>query len=318
MRKRGAALILAVLLVVVLTILGAATFLRIMNESNLVRRNVEETRALWLAEAGLAEAIDNMPNVEIGNLDGNANYEYSTSAPESISSNHWRIISTGKVTLPSGGDISRKIEAVVRTTPVDNNFNHAIRTTVELKMPPGGGSVEIGCDYTPCPDETELTEEFASINFNDLFGHTKEEMEGYATQVLDNPEVDVPISNGITWVNVSEGNELKIKNNNWVAPTGQPQAGEGIPDDAAILIVNGDVRIEGGTFYGILYVIGRLRLDGNPTIYGTVLAESEAEIKDTFLAGDVTILHDPESVDDALVYLQFIAPVVVSWKEIPI
>ncbi|OGX18540.1 MAG: hypothetical protein A3K83_07620 [Omnitrophica WOR_2 bacterium RBG_13_44_8b] len=106
---------------------------------------------------------------------------------------------------------------------------------------------------------------------------------------------------GITWVDLSPGEELRISSDTW--------SGSGL------LVVGGDAQITGGTFNGILYVIGKLRMSGNPVINGSVLAESQAEI-DTTLTGNVTISYDSGAITSALGPLGFVAPVIVSWEEI--
>lgn len=286
MGKRGIALVLALFVITIIAGLSGSFFLKSVNENSLVRRAVNSTRAFWLAEAGIAEVLANMPNNASGTI-GSGNYAYSAvCAP--LTGDYYQVDSTGTVTLPNSDTVTRSLNAVVRTDPVDaSNFQHAIRTTVELIV---RGSVDINGP----------SEEFASLNFPDLFEHSKEEIESYATHVYTDPPVDVAPVDTITWVNLSEGEELRISSDTW--------SGSGI------LVVEGDAQITGGTFSGIIYIMGELRMSGNPVINGTILAESSAEL-DTTLTGNVTINYDVQAIADALEALQFISPEIVSWRE---
>ena len=286
-KKKGIALVIALSLITVFSILSASFFTNVINENKLVRRNSNSARAFWLAEAGVAEAINNMPSSVSGSLYGDSNYAYSASTVN-LSGQYYQITSTGTVSLPSYGVISRSVTVITRTNPVDPaHFQHAIRTTSDLVVK---GSVEIN----------GASEEFASLNFADLFQHSKEEIKSFATHLYTNPATDVTPVDGITWVDLDPGGELRISSHDWIG--------------SGILVVAGDAQITGGTFNGIIYVIGRLRMSGNPVINGTVLAESSTEI-DTALTGNVTLNYNNTHIVSALNPLQFVAPVIVSWKE---
>lgn len=289
MGKRGIALIMAFFVILFISILGASFFARVMNENRLVNRYVNSTRALWLAEAGVSKAIGNMPNPVSGTI-GNANWQYNVPAPTHIGSGeYYQINSTGSV-VTLFGTISRSLSVIARTDPVSpDNFQHAIRTTSNLRI---GGSAEVNGPQ----------EEFASLNFANLFEHSKDEVKSFATHLYTNPPVDVTPVNGITWVDCVGPNppSLKISSSGW--------SGSGI------LVVSGDAEITGGIFNGIIYVIGKLRMAGNPIINGTILAESQIDI-DTTIVGNVTINYDRDAIIAALQALQFLSPVVVSWQE---
>ena len=57
MNKRGIALILVFIIIVVLTILGASIISRGIAETRILQRTVESTQAFWLAESGLMESL---------------------------------------------------------------------------------------------------------------------------------------------------------------------------------------------------------------------------------------------------------------------
>lgn len=280
MGRRAAALIMSLIVVLILSLLAGSFFYAVTNNSRLVNRHINSLYAFWAAEAGISEAIDHMPSSPNSGTINNADFNAVTS---SLGSEYYQIDSTA-----SSNNITRSLTAIVRTDPVDpNNFQHAIRTTSNLVI---HGSVDINGPQ----------EEFASLNFANLFEHTKDEVKSYATHLYTDPPVDITPVDAITWVDLSPGEEFRVSSSGWVG--------------SGILVVAGDAQITGGIFSGIIYVIGKLRMSGNPVINGTILAESKTEI-DTNLTGNVTINYDPAAIADALSYLQFIAPVVVSWKE---
>ncbi len=291
--SRGIALVVSLLILVVLAILLSSFFLSVMNENNLARRYADSVKAFWLAEAGVATGIASLPTaVSSACLSTN---ECFSAVTTHISGRYYQIDSTGTVSRLRGGNnesVSRLVSAVAETSDITpNNFQHAIETTVDLVVK---GSVDI--------NPGDSWKEFADINFPDLFGYSKEDVKGAATHTYTDPPVSVLPCTGITWVNVSPGGEFKISSSTW--------SGSGI------LVVAGDAQITGGTFSGIIYVIGKLRMSGNPVINGAVLAESKAEIeKDTTLTGNVTLNYDVDAITNALALLQFIAPKVVAWRE---
>src|SRR4030042_4928832 len=173
MDRRGIALIMVLLTIAVIAVLLSSFFFGVMNDNRLVSRYVNSTRAFWLAEAGIAEAQSNMPDSVSGTLQ-DANYAYSATTTN-IAGEYYQIDATGSVDLGASGLISRSLRAIVRTDPVDpNNFQHAIRTTSELVVK---GSVTINGPQ----------EEYASLNFADLFEHSKEEVRSYATHLYTDP-----------------------------------------------------------------------------------------------------------------------------------
>ncbi len=288
MGKQGIALVLALLVTLVLSILVGSFFLRSMNENQLVARYVNSARAFWLAEAGVAEGIRHMPNSTSGCM-GTDNGCYSANV-SSLSVKYYQINSTGTVTLPSGGNIARSLNVVVETENIDSSkFQYAIATTVTL-VTKGSVTINPGTSW----------EQNATINFSDLFECSKEDMKSYATHVYSTVDNTTPI-NGITWVEPS-GGSLNITGN---------LTGSGILVIAGNVSISGTVQLD-----GIIYVIGDLTITGNVTVNGSVLAESNALIDTTTeLKGNVTLNYDSNKISDALNPLKFMNPAIVSWKE---
>jgi hypothetical protein len=126
-------------------------------------------------------------------------------------------------------------------------------------------------------------------------------MEDNATNLYTDPENNVSPVGEITWSNLETIDEMTISDNNW--------------QGSGILVVNGDLRITGGTFRGIIWVIGTLWVSGNPVIDGAIYVESGAEFETT-LTGNPTVSYDSDAISDAFGYLPSnLPPHLISWKE---
>lgn len=295
MNKRGLALILSFFVVVIFYVLMNSFFVRATTENKLVRRKVEEIRAFWTAEAGIADGRARLPDNTsdftscIG--DGTACYSVTVTP---LNATVYEMDSVATVTLPNGATISRTISAVVKGADVDpSKFQYAIQTSVDLEII--GSSVDIN-------PETSQAEE-SSFSFTDLFGYTKEALKANATHLYINPSANVSPCDNITWIQVPSGTEFSISSSTW--------------QGSGVLIIEGNANITGGTFNGIIYVIGRLRMSGNPVITGTVVAESDAElVEDTRVSGNVTLNYNLGVIATALTPLSLLSPEIVSWREL--
>lgn len=290
-KRKGAVLILSLMVTLVLTILLGTIFLKTINESRLASRYINSIRAFWLAETGIAVVKANPGLVAAsGNL-GDANYIYSATPQVVPGTNnvYWIVNSTGTVNLPSGGSISRNLSATVKTILLDSSkFPYAIDTTADLVIK---GAVTIN----GTPKESDNT-----INFTNMFGIPKETMKASANHLYTDSNFDAPVDH-ITWVDVASGSTMNMAGN---------LTGSGI------MVINGNVKISGTiTFDGIIYVIGTLTITGTVTTNGTVVAESSAEA-DTTIKGTVNINYSLQQVEDALLNVQLLNKQIVSWQEI--
>ncbi|MCK4696096.1 MAG: hypothetical protein KAT74_10050 [Candidatus Cloacimonetes bacterium] len=142
--------------------------------------------------------------------------------------------------------------------------------------------------------------ENATFYFKEIFGYTKAEMEAGATHLYIDPENNIiPIDN-ITWVNFIDNDDFQITETSW--------------EGGGILIVNGDMKITGGHFVGIIWVIGNLRVDGNPIIEGAVFVEGETDITTTVI-GDPLIMYDSDAVSSTYLLLLASAFDLLTWYE---
>ncbi len=289
--RKAIALIFSLLVMAVLFIIGQSFFTQTLNGSNLVKRYVTSLRAFWAAESGISKGIEKLKEcVQSGDcqVSGTIDYEnesYSYSATISVlDSLNYRIDSSGSL-----GQITKNISAVVRLRDIDaNNFPYAIESqgAIEVK-----GSAQI----TPSDSKKENSD----LDFKSLFGFTKDELKSYATYYYQDPPNNVEPVEDITWVELSEGKELRITSNNW--------------EGSGILIINGDAKITGGEFEGIIYVIGELEVPaGNPTVEGTILVEGDPS-ETTSLRGNFELDYDTEAIDEALNNLRYVAPQTVAW-----
>jgi len=298
MSKKGIALLLALLILAVLVILGSSLFISSLTESNLTKRDVRGKRAFWAAESGISKGIEKLKEcAQSGDcqVSGTIDYEnesYSYFATISVlDSLNYRVDSSGFL-----GQITKNISAVVRLRDIDaNNFPYAIETEGLLDI---GGSAQI----TP----SDSTKEQSSLNFNSLFTFTKEELKSYADYTYTDPPNNITPCEGITWVDVSPDNEFRITSDSW--------------EGSGILVIQGNVKITGGRFRGIIYIIGgRLEVPlevaaGNPLIEGAILVEC-MPTSTTQIRGNFTLNYDLDAINEALDNLRFIAPQIVAWWE---
>ncbi|MCK5289287.1 MAG: hypothetical protein KAJ79_09495, partial [Candidatus Omnitrophica bacterium] len=70
MNKKSSILVVVIIVAVVLTILGTALLHKSITENNLAQKYLNSTRAFWLAEAGINEALF---EIRKGNNSGGVN-----------------------------------------------------------------------------------------------------------------------------------------------------------------------------------------------------------------------------------------------------
>lgn len=289
--NKGFILISSYMVIAVLIILATGFATRSIGEQRVANKERDSIQALWLAEAGLDRAISELPNTPLSGTLGSGNYSSQTSG---ISSTRFLIISKGGVpgidqTDPN--NIVRSIRAVV-----ERSGNEADPSDITSVITANGdvtvrGSVEVNGDI----------DGNAVFDFEETFGISKETMRDNATNLYTNPENNVTPVNSITWADIDPAGEMLISENNW--------------EGNGILVVNGDLRITGGHFEGVIWVIGTLWVSGNPVIDGAIFVESGAEFETT-LTGNPTVSFDSDDISDAFGYLPSgLPPYIINWKE---
>jgi len=299
MNRRGIALIFALLVVLVLSILLSIFFFKSINENNLVNRYVNSVRAFWVAEAGVAEAIKNLPNTYTNDTLGNYYYNATTTTFGS----YYNITSIGTVGLPNGGYIRRTVKVVAGTGTVNaSKFQYALAAANDLCFGGKGSCNKQAtefidpdvCNGHPCWVENDTT-----INFRDLFGYEQSEIEQIARH-YNSTNFNASLNNETVWVDVDPDSTLMV--------TGS-LTGRGI------LIINGSVHF-GGTyqFSGIVYVLGTLTARGTFDSYGTVMVASTSDI-DNSVNGNPDFYYNTTEITNALNLLANNFVHIVSWRE---
>jgi len=301
MNKRGIALIFALLVTVVLAILLNSFFIKAINENNAVKRYVNSVKALWAAEAGVADAKKNLPNSPNDDNLGSCQYQTITSFRTTIGANsYYDITSTGTAPFTSGGEISKTINVIAKMGAADpSKFKYGLGAANDLCF--GGASCNKDaddfldpevCNGVPCWKEFDAT-----INFADMFGHSQAEVEAVATHYT---EANFPgVVSGVTWVDVTPGQALNV---------GSSATGSGI------LIVEGDAQFEGSyQFHGIIYVLGTLRARGTFDSYGSTVVASGVGVDS--VNGTPEFHYNVGDITSALQQLASNFSSIVSWKE---
>lgn len=286
MNRKGFVLAFSLLVSLVLSLTLSGFYVQNINENRQARRSSDSAQAFWLAEAGIAQAYVNWANIPTTNFPDSSHVYWATIVPDG--GNYYKIIAHGKAIHPDGGGIEQIITASVKTGNTDPaKFKYGIETTTELEIK---GSVDI--------NPNDSSKEFSTLDFSDLFGVTKAQMQAGATHAYTNSNFGAPV-NGITWVEVPSGQTLTVSGN---------LAGSGV------LVINGNVKFSGTVvFNGIIYVIGTLTMTGNVTTTGSVLAESSTTV-DTTITGNVTINYDLNKITTALGAVAPLYKQIVSWK----
>lgn len=128
--------------------------------------------------------------------------------------------------------------------------------------------------------------------FEDVFGTTKNALKSNANNYYVDPANNITPIENVTWVELVSQTGFQITDNNYV--------GNGI------LIVNGNFRMTGGIFNGIIWVVGNLIVSGNPTINGAIFVESNIEIEgdaEVTLTGNCEVNFTEGAVGDAILTL---------------
>lgn len=308
--ESGAILPIVIILMLALTITGLALLNAGVMENSLVRKEVSKNQTFYLAEAGIEHARVKLEEdwegweayspisaaLEAGTYSA---YIYDTdSSGADLPWNQRRVRSTGTV-----GEISKTVEVILRKSPTSSGITSAltaggdiiVKGSAEINPPPTEDDEYVDFELGDNPDD-------GLTLFEEIFGVSKDEMKAIAKD-SPNRYYDSAINNdlveNITWVDGSP-DQSQITTSTWTG--------------SGIWIVNGDLKITGGTFEGILWVIGSLYIAaGNPLISGAVFVECSAEV-DTTVTGNATIELNTEATGSVLGDLGT-GPVVESWRE---
>lgn len=174
--------------------------------------------------------------------------------------------------LASGTPVRRYIPSAMSAGTIDGTSKGAVPTSGQFK--PGGIA---GSSTVQCGDAL-----FAQV-FSNL---TKANMYDLIPAANRMTSFSGPLNNDIYWL----GPQNTPSGSSFMLNGGTPLNGSGI------LIVNGDLTINGGNFTGVVYVIGNFENQGNSTINGSVIVEGNVNLNATKVAGTMTIQYDPLAV----------------------
>jgi len=289
--NKGFILIACYMVIAVLVILAIGFATRSIGEQRVAMKERDSVQALWLAEAGLDRAISDL---SVASLSATLNSGSYTTTTTSISSTQYLIISTGGVPGTDTTDPDN-IVCTVRAI-VEQPANDADPSGITSAITANGdvivrGSAEVNGDID---DNHEF-------DFEEIFGISKETMENSANNFYTDPPNNLTPVSGITWVDIVSTDDFRITDNNWTG--------------SGILVVNGDAKITGGHFEGIIWVIGTLWISGDPIIDGAIFVESGTEF-DTTVTGNPTVNYDSDDILTAFDYLPSdLPPSLINWKE---
>lgn len=295
MKKKGIILISCYLVIAVLIIFGAFAISKTVSEGWLSQRYNDTMKAFYLAEAGIETArkyiIDNGPSVIVTlgptNL-GEGNYTATITPNYGGNPKKWTVDSTGTV-----NSISKTIKTIIDEGSVGayETLLRAIYSRNEIKIT-GNATISPEGSY----QENVPVEQ---ICFETTFGMTKDEMKARAYNTYTDPPINQLPVDKITWVECP-GGEFKITDDSWIGTD--------------ILIVNGDFRMTGGTFEGVIWVIGDLKATGNAAFKGSIFVEGESLIN-AEISGNTTFTFDGITVRGAYVESGLITAPIFSWQE---
>lgn len=297
--NKGFILISFYMVVTVLVILSSSFAIRSIGEQRAASKARDVIESFWLAEAGLNRAVSTISTTPLSGLSATMSLSgsigigaYDTIIEPVVDpitgsqTGKFLITSTGGVPGTNTSDPNnaiRKASAIVEK-PLLNAVTSAITANGNVDVK---GSAQVNGAIA----------EYATFNFDDIFSMSKETLKNNAVHVYTDPENNITPVNQTTWVNLDTATEMKITETGW--------SGSGI------LVVDGDLTITGGHFEGIIWVIGALRVSGNPIIDGSIYVESGAEVE-TDLTGNPTVSFDGDAVGNAFSWLP---AHVLSWKE---
>ena len=315
-KDKGFGAILPVAIMLVLIVLGLCVTFLVSHETKVNVGSKKSNTALYIADAGIEMSI-----YEFNKSAGPYSFDgVETFLPDSINPkgsfvvsfsssvafpNRWEVDSIGYVPNASLPKLTRKIRAICEKP------NNPINVTTALAA---GGNVKVGgnasvnggtlAGVTVPSGYTATTQGSGTIvgspdtatapfpSFEEIFSISFEQMESIATTKYNLPANNA-VADRITWCN----GDFQVTTTGWTG--------------SGILIVNGDLKMTGGEFTGIVYVKGSFDMAGNASLVGGAFSENTATIELT--TGTSTLVYNASAeklAEDLYPYG------IISWKEI--
>jgi len=292
MNKKGFILVSSYMVLAVLIILATGFATKSIGEQRVAAKERDTVQALWLAEAGVDRAMTQLPTLT-GFSAALGTGAYSVADITNLGSNRYLIVSTGGVpaTAVAPNNAIRIVRAVVEQPVNDadpSDITAAITANGEVDVK--GSAVVNG-----------IILENTMFDFEEIFGVPKSAVENNADHTYTDPDPSVTPVDSLTWINTVTDDTVEITASGWTG--------------SGILVVDGNMKITGGHFTGIIWVMGTLHVSGNPIIDGTIFVESGADIE-TSLTGNPTVSYDAGAISEAFGHLPSdLPPYIVNWKE---
>lgn len=294
LNKQGSILAITTGFIIVFTLFGYEAIFLSGLESQATIKQASSTQAFWLAEAGIEQAFYHLPDACFNTdtdpdpsnflLLGAGAYSVDTYLKDGFS-HRWIIDATGYVPppKPEPDDFEPAIKTI--QAEVGPNMSGAIITTGDVVAPGGGGSDEGLGDHVDGPVLVDQ-----DFTFKDIFGVEEsviKDSHTYYEEILPSKTfITNPLcGDGVIWL----VGDVKTTNT-WGTHSG-------------ILIVDGNLSMEGGHFNGIIWVNGALdKINGVDAVHGSIYIHDPNE-GSTIVNGTSGVSYSEEAIDGALDFL---------------
>ena len=304
--ESGMILPMVIIFMLALTITGLAFLNMGVMEHNLAMREVYKNKAFYLAEGGVEHTrvilgkhwddwqdyslVTPNPELELEGTYVATIFDTDTDGTTPLPAEKRRVRSIGTVK-----EISQTVQVIVRQPPSGAKIDTVLES---------GGTVEVASNAVTVSGlvrardaiidkHDQITdEELDPFLFDDPDAYFEETFNATKDQMMEKAKTDGiyyedPINNDpvnkITWIE-TPGEESQITASTW--------SGDGI------FIVNGDLKMTGGTFDGIIWITGGLTIPtGNPVINGAVFVEGEISVD---IGGTFDLIYNLDIIEEAI------------------
>jgi len=290
MNKRGIALIVAFMVIVVLTILGTAIVSRSISERFVVQRYAESTQAFWLAEAGVNRALkelkSNYTTVGYGLWPtpmGQGRYQIDVADVTVNGQAYKKVTAHGIIPLTGPARAERVVETIMSKFIPPNFYDNAVYSAGEVDFNGNAFSVT---NNLPAPDNKAViySEEFDVQHPERITGTITQDTTISPLALLDFPQL-LALSQGQN--NVYDAARLeKVKKGQESFPVSFWYS----PGVANVVYVKEDLTLKGniGTVGGFYVVVGDVitnptgvfdaEINGNGQVDGVIYTRGEFKV----------------------------------------
>ncbi len=278
MNKKGIALLLGFIVIMILAILGSAIISRGVNESIIANRYAESTQAFWLAEAGVNRALrelkDSYTNsgpwtAEI-DLDQNAaNGAYSVTVQDVTidGETHKKVTARGFIPSTGTARAERIIEAIMSSFIPPDFYANAVYSAGTVDF--NGNSFVVANNEAPPENKAVLyAGSFEVQKPENIVGTTTQDSSISPLAMLDFEQLH-DISATQHNVYVKSGNKMI---NEWSGLEGFPNTFWYAPGVPNVVYVESDLTLNGnvGTIGGFYVVVGDVLTNPGGTYDATI------------------------------------------------